>query len=330
MKKIVTLGEVMLRLSPPGNERFFQTDSYDVEFGGSEANVGAALAFWGNEVYHLTAFPDQEIGWAASARLRRNLVKTDFVKFYPGRMGIYFLEQGAMQRSSQVIYDRADSVFAKFDGSDLNWDLIFEGADWLHWSGISPAISQEAANLTLKALQEANDRGIMVSGDLNYRSNLWQYGKKPNEVMPELMLLTHVMIAGKRDFSACLNIEFEDFERAKGHMFNHFPKLKYISKTERHSHSSSHNGLVGDLISVDDWFTSKSYDLTHIVDRVGTGDAYAGGLIQGLLYLQPQEAIDFAVAAGAIKHSVPGDVLLCSMSEVHELVVGEAIGKIKR
>ncbi len=330
MKKIVTLGEVMLRLSPPGNDRFFQTNSYDVEFGGSEANVGAALAFWGNEVYHLTAFPDQEIGWAASARLRRNGIKTDFVRYYPGRMGIYFLEQGAMQRSSQVIYDRADSVFANFDGTDLNWDKVFEGAEWLHWSGISPAISQESANLTLKALQEAKERGIMVSGDLNYRSNLWQFGKKPHQVMPELMELTQVMIAGKRDFSKCLNIEFQDFEHAKGYMFNNFPNLKYISKTERTAHSSSHNSLIGDLITGEDWFTSKTYDLTHIVDRVGTGDAYAGGLIQGLLYLQPQEAIDFAVAAGAIKHSVPGDILLCSMSEVNELVVGESIGKIKR
>ncbi len=330
MKKIVTLGEVMLRLSPPGNDRFFQTNSYDVEFGGSEANVGAALAFWGNEVYHLTAFPDQEIGWAASARLRRNGIKTDFVKYYVGRMGIYFLEQGAMQRSSQVIYDRSDSVFANFDGTDLNWDKVFEGAEWLHWSGISPAISRESADLTLKALQEASARGISISGDLNYRSNLWQFGKNPHEVMPELMALTQVMIAGKRDFSACLNIEFEDFEHAKFHMFTNFPNLKYISKTERTSHSSSHNTLIGDLISADDWFTSKTYDLTHIVDRVGTGDAYAGGLIQGLLYLQPQEAIDFAVAAGAIKHSVPGDVLLCSIAEIHELVIGKSIGKIKR
>jgi len=330
MKKIVTLGEVMLRLSPPGNDRFFQTTSYDVEFGGSEANVGASLAFWGNEVYHLIAFPDQEIGWAAAARIRRNGMKSDFIKYYPGRMGIYFLEQGAMQRSSQVIYDRVDSVFANFDGTDLNWDEVFEDAEWLHWSGISPAISQKSAHLTLKALQEANSRGISVSGDLSYRSNLWQFGQKPHEVMPELMQLTQVMIAGKRDFSACLNIDFENFEHAKKHLFRQFPNLKYISKTERTSHSSSHNSLVGDLISSDECFTSKTYELTHIVDRVGTGDAYAGGLIQGLLYLQPQEAIDFAVAAGAIKHSVPGDVLLCSMAEVRELVVGDSLGKIKR
>ena len=148
--------------------------------------------------------------------------------------------------------------------------------------------------------------------------------------MPELMQLTHVMIAGKRDFSACLNIDFENFEHAKGYLFQHYPNLKYISKTERTSHSSSHNSLTGNLITAEDWFTSKTYDLTHIVDRVGTGDAYAGGLIQGLLYLKPQEAIDFAVAAGAIKHSVPGDVLLCSMEEVNELIVGNSIGKIKR
>jgi 2-dehydro-3-deoxygluconokinase len=330
MKKIVTLGEVMLRLSPPGKERFFQTDSFDVEYGGSEANVGAALAFWGNEVYHLTAFPDHEVGWAAAARLRRNGLKTDFVRFYPGKMGIYFLEEGAMQRSSQVIYDRTDSVFANFDGADLDWDKLLNGVEWLHWSGISPAISKASSDLTLKTLQEANQRGIKVSGDLNYRSNLWQFGKKPHEVMPALMELTHLMIAGKRDFSACLNRKFISFDEAKNHAFNQFPNLRFISKTERVSHSSSHNTLIGSLFAKDDFYTSKSYDLTHIVDRVGTGDAFAGGLIHGLLYLPLQDAIDFAVAAGAIKHSVPGDVLLCTMSEIHELVKGESIGIIKR
>ncbi len=330
MKKILTLGEVMLRLSPPGNARFIQTHAFDVEYGGSEANVGAALAYWGNEVLHLTAFPDQEIGWAAAAQLRRNGLKTDLVRFNPGRIGIYFLEQGAMQRSSQVIYDRSDSAFANFDGSEIDWEQALAGVDWVHWSGISPAVSEAAAQLTLKVLEEANKREITVSGDLNYRSNLWQYGKKPFEVMPDLMELTHLMIAGKRDFNSCLNKDFLSFEDAKNHAFNTFSNLKYIAKTERTSHSASHNTMVGDLFSKEEFFTSKSYDLTHIVDRVGTGDAFAGGLIHGLLHFSEQKAIDFAIAAGALKHSVPGDVLLCSLNEIEQLLLGESIGKIKR
>ncbi len=330
MKKIVTLGEVMLRLSPPGNQRFFQANSLEVEFGGSEANVGAALAYWGNDVVHLTAFPDHEMGLAAVSKLRKNGINTEFIQYNAGRLGIYFLEHGAMQRSSQVIYDRVGAAFALIDKDRFDWEAIFDGADWLHWSGISPALSQPAADFTLLALQEAFARGIMISGDLNYRSNLWQFGKKPYDIMPDLMKLTHVMIAGTRDFNQCLDMEFESFDKAKKHVFSHFPHLSYISKTDRKSHSSSHNTISGSLIGKNKTFKSKSYDLTHIVDRVGTGDAYAGGLIHGLLNLKPKEAIEFAVAAGAIKHSVPGDVLLCSLEEVNDMVRGEALGKIKR
>ena len=319
----------MLRLSPPGNERFFQANSLDIEFGGSEANVGAALAYWGMDVSHITAFPDHEIGWAASGTLRRNGINTNYVRHIPGRMGVYFLEHGAMQRSSQIIYDRADSSFSKFDGNDLPWEKIFEGADWLHWSGITPALSQECADLALMAVQKAAEKGLMISGDLNYRSNLWQFGKKPHEVMPALMQYTNVMIAGSRDFNQCLGLDFEGFKEAKEHAFKNFKNLKFITKTDRISHSSSHNTISGNLYSPKKTFSSKSYDLTHIVDRVGTGDAFAGGLIYGLLHMKPQEALEFAVAAGAIKHSVPGDILLCSKTEIEELLAGK-IGKIKR
>ena len=330
MKKIVTLGEVMLRLSPPGNQRFFQTQSFDVEFGGSEANVGAAMAYWGLHVAHLTAFPDQEIGWAAAGQLRKNGIDTRFIHHGPGRIGIYFLEQGAMQRSSQVIYDRAGSVFAKFDGKDLNWDEVFDEVDWFHWSGITPALSQECANLALKALQEARKRGVTVSGDLSYRSNLWQYGKAPYEVMPGLMEHTNVIIAGTRDFKLCLNEEFKSFTEVRKMGFERFPDLEYIVKTDRISHSSSNNTISATLFGKKKTFSSRAYELTHIVDRVGTGDAFAGGLIYGLLHMKPKQAIEFAMAAGAIKHSVPGDILLCSLGEVQELANGEAVGKIKR
>ncbi|MFL0684112.1 MAG: sugar kinase [Algoriphagus aquaeductus] len=330
MKKIVTLGEVMLRLSPPGNQRFFQTHSFDVEFGGSEANVGAALAYWGMDVAHITAFPDHEIGWAAAGQLRKNGIDTRFIPHVSGRMGVYYLEQGAMQRSSQVIYDRAGSAFANLEPSKLNWDAILEGADWLHWSGITPALSQSCAELTLAALQKAQEKGVRVSGDLNYRSNLWQFGKAPHDIMPKLMELTHVIIAGTRDFKQCLNEDYKSFTEVRNMAFERFPQLNYIVKTDRISHSSSNNTISATLFGKKKTFSSRSYELTHIVDRVGTGDAFGGGLIYGLLHMKPKDAIEFAMAAGAIKHSVPGDILLCSLQEVKELAAGEGGGKIKR
>ncbi|MBN3582094.1 sugar kinase [Algoriphagus aestuarii] len=330
MKKIISLGEVMLRLSPPSNERFFQTRQLDIEFGGSEANVGAALAFWGNHVIHLTAFPNSEIGLSASATLRRNGIDTRFIKHSEGRIGIYFLEQGAMQRSSKIIYDRADSVFTKIDENDFDWDRIFENSDALHWSGITPALSQECADFTMRALKEARKRNIIVFGDLNYRSNLWNYGKSPHEVMPELMAHTSVMIAGTRDFNNCLNQEYSGFEAARSDLFKQFDQLKYITTTKRVSISSSHNKISAKIYSKEQVYASREYDLSHIVDRVGTGDAFAGGLIHGLLHMNPQQAVEFGMAAGALKHSVPGDVLLCSEAEIQELVLGESVGKIKR
>lgn len=330
MKKIVSLGEVMLRLSPPSSQRFFQAHQLDLEFGGSEANVGAALAFWGHHVIHLTAFPEHEIGLAAAANLRRCGIDTSFIQFTEGRIGVYFLEQGAMQRSSKIIYDRADSVFTKVDSNKFDWDNILKDADALHWSGITPALSQECADFTVKALEEANKRNITVFGDLNYRSNLWNYGKKPHEIMPELMAFTHVMIAGTRDFNNCLDENYGGFEAAKSDLFKKFENLKYIANTKRESLSSSHNRISAKIYSHDQTFSSKEYDLPQIVDRVGTGDAFAGGLIHGLLIHDPMQAIEFGMAAGALKHSVPGDVLLCSEAEIQELVVGESIGKIKR
>jgi len=330
MKKIVSIGEVMLRLSPPSNERFFQANQLGMEFGGSEANVGAALAFWGNHVIHITAFPDHELGLTASANLRRNGIDTQFIKYYPGRIGVYFLEQGAMHRSSKIIYDRVDSAFTKLNVNDFNWDEILENVDALHWSGITPALSQVCADLTLRALKEAQSKNIIVFGDLNYRSNLWNFGKKPHEIMPELMEFTNVMIAGTRDFNNCLNLEYENFNEAKSELFQKFDNLKYIASTKRISISSSHNKISAKIVSRDYDFRSREYDLSNIVDRVGTGDAFAGGLIHGLLHHDPEQAIEFGMAAGALKHSIPGDVLLCSESEVQELVLGESIGKIKR
>lgn len=330
MKKIVTVGEVMLRLSPPGNQRFFQTNQFDLEFGGSEANVAAALAYWGLDVSHLTAFPDHEIGWAAAGKLRKYGIDTRFIKYMEGRMGVYFLEHGAMQRSSQIIYDRAHSAFSQFTGEGLDWDSLLDNVSCVHWSGITPALSQACADLTHQLLLQANNRGILVCGDLNYRSNLWQYGKAPHEVMPKLMELSQVMIAGTRDFNQCLKEDFGSFQEAKRKVFDRFSNLEFLVKTDRVSHNSSANGFSASLYTRKKAIESKSYELTHMVDRVGSGDAFAAGLIYGLLYLKPKEAIEFAVAAGVLKHSVPGDVLTCSLQEIQELVAGGGAGKIKR
>ncbi|SHO60146.1 sugar kinase [Algoriphagus zhangzhouensis] len=329
MKKIITLGEVMLRLSPPGNSRFAQTDEFHVEFGGSEANVGSALAYWGESVSHVTAFPDHELGKRAAAQLRQNGISTEYVKFLPGRLGVYFLENGALQRSSKIIYDRFDSSFSQYDGSETDWDEEMKSVSWVHWSGISPAISQQSADLTKRILKAARSQNIPVSGDLNYRSNLWQYGKKAHEIMPELMELTTVMIAGARDFSQCLNKDFDSFEEAKTYAFETFKDLKYISKTNRITRSASDNAISGELYTAYEVFSSQNYDVNPIIDRVGTGDAYAAGLIYGLQNLEPQEAIEFALASGVLKHSVPGDILLSSKEEVEEVAAGTS-GKIKR
>ncbi|SDC79544.1 2-dehydro-3-deoxygluconokinase [Algoriphagus faecimaris] len=329
MKKVITLGEVMMRLSPPAHQRFLQATYLELEFGGSEANVGAALANWGTQALHLSAFPSHELGQAAIASLRRMGINTEFCYSLAGRLGTYFLEKGALHRSSKIIYDREGSSFSKLSIENVDWEKLLEGADWLHWSGISPAISQSAADLTRKAVQEANKRGIKVSGDLNYRSNLWQYGKQVHEIMPEIMENTHLMIAGKRDFEQCLNKSFQDFKEASTFAFQQFKQLKWISHTNRNTYSASHNTISARLFTLSESFRSKSYDLNPIIDRVGTGDAYAAGLIYGLLHLSPQEAIDFAMASGALKHSVPGDQLLCSLEEVQEVMSGKS-GKIKR
>ncbi|MFC3414631.1 sugar kinase [Algoriphagus hitonicola] len=329
MKKVITLGEVMLRLSPPAHQRFLQAQSFEIEFGGSEANVGANLAAWGISVQHLSAFPPHELGQAAIAKLRQLGIDTRFCYLRDGRLGTYFLEKGALDRGSKIIYDREHSSFSKLDPDIVDWEELFENADWLHWSGISPAISESTARLTLRAVTEAQKKGVKVSGDLNYRSNLWSYGKAAHEIMPELLKATQVMIAGKRDFEQCLNLGFKDFEDAASYAFEKFDQLEWISQTHRVTHSASHNTISAELHSRDNSFQSKSYDLTPIVDRVGTGDAFAAGLIYGLLHTTPQESIEMAMAAGALKHSVPGDQLHASLEEIREVMAGVS-GRIKR
>ena len=329
MIKIITLGEVMLRLSPADNRRFAQANSFQIDFGGSEANVGAALAYWGEHVSHVTAFPDDELGKRAVSELRKSGLDTSLISFLPGRLGLYYLENGSLQRSSKIIYDRFGSSFSKYDGSDKNWEKELEGVTWVHWSGISPAISQEAADLTYRILKIARSKNIEVSGDINYRSNLWQYGKMAHEVMPELIELSSVLIAGTRDFNQCLNKDFNDFSEAKAYAFEKYPQLKFIAKTNRKTHSASHNSLDAELHSKEQVWNSKNYEVNPILDRVGTGDAFAAGLILGLRKNDPKWAIEFGMAAGVLKHAVHGDLLLSSIEEVQEVADGTS-GKIKR
>jgi 2-dehydro-3-deoxygluconokinase len=328
--KVVTLGEVMMRLSTPGHERFLQANEYHVNFGGAEANVAIALSQWGIETTHITAFPNNDIGTSALHYLRRMGVGTSHIDFFSGRMGLYFLENGVMQRSSKIIYDRFDSTFAHFKGDNLDWDAIFANAAWFHFTGITPAISQNAADLCLRAAQEAKARGVKISGDINYRRNLWQYGKKPIEVMPELISYCDLIVAGLTDFDNCAGIKEADYLSACKAMQALFANVKYITTTERESIRASHNRLKAVLWNGQELMHSKLYEMIPIVDRVGGGDAFMAGLIYGLLHFSEAEALEFAVASSVLKHSIPGDANLVSLKEVKQLVSGENIGMLMR
>ena len=329
-KKIVTLGEIMLRLSTPGHERFIKTQSYEVNYGGAEANVATSLAYWGCHAAHVTVFPDHEIGRAAVSTLNFAGVDTSYIQYQEGRMGVYFVENGAMQRASKIIYDRFDSAFANLNPQDFDWDKIFEGADWFHWTGITPAISQAAADLCKAAVEAASRLGVKISADINYRRNLWQYGKGPLDIMPELIAPSRLIIAGLTDFENCMDIRESDYLKACEAAKKLCPSLKYVSTTLRNSISASENGLSGILWNGEELLESKSYDMTHMVDRIGGGDAYMAGLIYGLLHEDEQYALEFAVAASVLKHSIPGDANYVSVDEVHQLVEGKNVGKLLR
>ncbi|MBS9522784.1 sugar kinase [Litoribacter alkaliphilus] len=329
--KVVTLGEVLMRLSTPSHKRFSQTDQFTLDFGGAEANVAVSLAQWGIATTHVTALPENDLGKAAISFLREHNVNTDQIYFAPGRMGLYFFENGTMQRSSRIIYDRFDSVFSDFSGDEIDWGQVFDGADCFHWTGITPALSANAAKLTLTALQAASQKGLLISGDINYRRNLWNYGKNPLDIMPELISYTNVIVAGITDLNNCLGIEEEsDYEKACAHALSNNSSIKLITSTERNSISASHNQLKGMLYDGRNMHISKSYDITHIVDRIGGGDAYIAGLLYGLLNFTKIEALEFATAASVLKHSISGDVNLASLEEVEALVRGENVGKLLR
>jgi 2-dehydro-3-deoxygluconokinase len=331
VKKVITFGEIMMRLSTPGFARFTQVDSFDVLYAGSEANVAASLSHYGVHAAHVTRFPDNDLGHAAVQSLRRYGVDTQYIVHGDERMGLYFLENGAMQRASRIVYDRFNSAFAHIRPGMIDWEPILRGASWFHWTGITPAISQGAADVCYEAIHMARKNNMTVSGDINYRRNLWQYGKTAREIMPALIEYTDVIVAGVTDMENCVGVTGENFEGACESLKKAYPNVKKVTTTERISISSSHNKLTGLLWNTKQMVRSKEYDLTHIVDRVGAGDAFMAGLIYGMLQKKDdQAAIEFATAAGAFKHSVQGDVNVATVEEIEALVKGENIGKLLR
>ena len=340
MSKIVTLGEIMLRLSPKGNYRFVQSDSFQVIPGGGEANVAVSLANYGHASYFVSKLPAHEIGQIAVNGLRRYGVNTDYIVRGGDRVGLYYAETGASMRPSKVIYDRANCAIAEVDPSDFNFDEIMEGADWFHWSGITPAISDKAAELTRLACEAAKRHHVIVSVDLNFRKKLWT-SEKAIAVMRPLMKYVDVCIGNEEDAQLCLGFKPDaDVEGGKtdaeGYygIFKGMMKefgFKYVVSTLRESFSATHNGWKALIYDGKEFYQSKHYDINPIIDRVGGGDSFSGGLIHGMLtYKDQAKALEFAVAASALKHTIPGDFNVVSTSEVESLAGGNANGRVQR
>ncbi|MCH3982890.1 MAG: sugar kinase [Prevotella sp.] len=340
MAKIVTLGEIMLRLSPEGNDRFIQSDSFRIIPGGGEANVAVSLANYGHEAYFVSKLPKHEIGQIALNGLRRYGVKTDYIARGGDRVGLYYAETGASMRPSKVIYDRAHSAIAEASPEDFDFDHIMEGAQWFHWSGITPAISDQAAELTRLACEAAKRHGVTVSVDLNFRKKLWT-SEKAISVMRPLMKYVDVCIGNEEDAQLCLGFKPDaDVEGGKTDAEGYYGifkgmmetfGFKYVVSTLRESLSASHNGWKALIYDGKEFYQSKHYDIMPIIDRVGGGDSFSGGLIHGLLTMQTQgEALEFAVAASALKHTIPGDFNLVSAEEVASLAGGNASGRVQR
>jgi 2-dehydro-3-deoxygluconokinase len=344
MKKTITFGEVMLRLSPPGYQRFSQARSFDVTYGGGEANVAASLSNYGLPVDFVSRIPDNDIGEACIAFLRKYGIGVDKIARGGERLGIYFLENGSNQRGSKVVYDRAHSALSTIEPGMIDWKGVFADADWFHWTGITPAISAGTAAVCLEAVKTASEMGLTVSCDLNYRKKLWKWGKSPDEVMPDLVQYTDVAIGNEEDAEKVFGIKAPESDVTAGKveadqylyvcrkLHERFNKLKTIAITLRGSISASHNTWSAVLWREGEFFTGPLFNIADIVDRVGGGDSFMGGLIYGLRTYQgdDQKALDFAVAASCLKHSIFGDFNLVTVSEVEKLMAGDASGRVSR
>jgi 2-dehydro-3-deoxygluconokinase len=344
MKKVVTFGEIMLRLSPPGFQRFGQARVLDVTFGGGESNVAVSLANYGMPADFVTRLPKNDIGDACISFLRSFGVGTSKIARGGNRIGIYFLENGAVQRGSKVIYDRDGSSIATIERGMINWDQVFEDADWFHWTGITPSISVGLCDVCLEGIKKAKEKGLTISCDLNYRAKLWKWGKKAGEVMPELVKHCDIAVGNEEDAEKVFGIkapntditagkvEAEKYRFVVEEMKKTFPGLKFIGVTLRGSISASHNTWSGVLYDGNKLFVGPKFDITHIVDRVGSGDAFVGGLIYGLRTFghDLQKTLNFAVAASCLKHSITGDFNMVSVEEVEKIMSGDASGRVSR
>lgn len=345
MSKVVTFGEIMMRLSPPGHLRFSQATSFDVIYGGGESNVAVSLANFGVPTEFVTRLPDNDMGRCALMELRKRNVGTRHIQFGGERLGIYFLETGAVSRGSKVVYDRAHSSMSAIGAGMVDWEQVFGGADWFHWTGITPAISQGAADACRQAIEAANRLGVTVSTDLNYRAKLWNYGKSPGEVMPGLVEGCDVILGNEEDAEKHFGIHPADVDVTRGdtvdsqayrsvceQLMERFPRASKIITTLRGSISASHNTWSGVLYNGEEFLEAPGYDITHIVDRVGGGDSFMAGLIYGLLTFKEddQQALNFAVAASCLKHTIYGDANQVTVAEVEKLMSGDASGRVSR
>lgn len=342
MNKYITFGEIMLRLKPPNWERFFQSPLLEATFGGGEANVAVGLARFGLDVAYVSVIPNNPIGDACVRELKRQGVDTSLMVRKGNRLGIYFLEDGANQRPSVVIYDRSHSAIAEARPGDISWDKVFDEVNWFHITGITPAISLSASELSLESVKKAREKGITISCDLNFRKDLWKYGKPAPEVMTELVKYVDIALGNEEDCQKSLGVKVDvDVESGKlqteryreltDKVLNLYPNIKKIALTLRESHSANYNGWSAVLNNRKEFFISQKYEIHDIVDRVGTGDTFAAGLIYGINNLNSdKEALDFAVAASCLMHSIPGDLPLLSVEEVKSLAEGTGSGRVQR
>lgn len=340
--KFLTFGEIMLRLKAPGKERLFQSSMLEATFGGGEANVAVSLANFGQDAAYLTVLPANILGDACVAELRRFGVDVSLIQRGAGRMGLYFLEPGVNQLPSKVTYDRAGSAIALAKVGDIDWDSVFIDKDWFHVTGITPAISESAMLLTLQGVQEAKKRGIIVSCDLNYRKTLWKYGKDPAEVMQTLVKYVDVIIANEEDIQKTLQIEAdisvesaqldtEKYRQLGDQLLQRYPNVSVVAITLRESHGADWNSWSACINDGKSFYQSRKYEIRNIVDRVGGGDSFAAGLLYGLnTYETKEEALEFAVAASCLKHSIPGDFNRVGVADVERLMVGDGSGRVQR
>jgi 2-dehydro-3-deoxygluconokinase len=343
MKRIAAFGELLLRLSPSGRQKLFQSSSFAARFGGAEANVAVSLALFGHSSRYISVVPDNDIGAAAVAELRRWGVDTDFILKQGKRLGLYFAEPGANQRPSRVLYDREHSALAESRPGDIDWDKALEGVDWLHTTGVTPAISQPAAELTLEAVRRAKEKGIAVSLDFNYRGKLWKYGKSAPEVMGEIVEFADIGIGNEEDCQKSLGLgagvdagggrpDMAAYEKLTADVLERFPGLRKVALTLRESHSADYNTWTAVLRNQERFIRGTKHEIFSIVDRIGAGDAFAAGLIHGFdLFPDGDErSLEFAIASSCLKHSIPGDFNLVSEGDVLALLQGDKSGRIKR